>query len=45
MRPVEIGADVRYALAAPPLTQDELAATDRHAVDSGVNLWANPTQD
>ena len=28
------------ALAGPPLTDDELAEIDRHAVDSGVNLWA-----
>jgi L-glyceraldehyde 3-phosphate reductase len=28
------------ALSAPPLTDDELAEIDRHAVDSGVNLWA-----
>jgi L-glyceraldehyde 3-phosphate reductase len=28
------------ALSGPPLTDDELAEIDRHAVDSGVNLWA-----
>src|SRR6476660_2099283 len=28
------------ALDAPPLTDDELAEIDRHAVDSGINLWA-----
>ncbi|HEX5919531.1 MAG TPA: L-glyceraldehyde 3-phosphate reductase [Nocardioides sp.] len=28
------------ALQAPPLTEAELAEIDRHAVDSGVNLWA-----
>lgn len=28
------------ALEAPPLTEAELAEIDRHAVDSGVNLWA-----
>jgi L-glyceraldehyde 3-phosphate reductase len=31
------------ALAAPPLTQAELAEIDRFAVDSGVNLWAKQT--
>jgi L-glyceraldehyde 3-phosphate reductase len=28
------------ALAFPPLCDDELAEIDRHAVDSGINLWA-----
>ena len=28
------------ALDFPPLTEDELAEIDKHAVDSGVNLWA-----
>ncbi len=28
------------ALAAPPLTAEELAQIDRYAVDSGINLWA-----
>ena len=28
------------ALDGPPLTDDELAEIDRHAVDSGINLWA-----
>jgi L-glyceraldehyde 3-phosphate reductase len=28
------------ALSGPPLTDDELAEIDRHAVESGVNLWA-----
>ncbi|MBW8482842.1 L-glyceraldehyde 3-phosphate reductase [Actinomadura parmotrematis] len=28
------------ALDAPPLTGDELAAIDRDAVESGINLWA-----
>lgn len=32
------------ALAAPPLTQAELAEIDRFAVDSGVNLWAKQTE-
>lgn len=27
------------ALGAPPLTDSELAEIDRHAVDSGINLW------
>jgi L-glyceraldehyde 3-phosphate reductase len=29
------------ALDGPPLTDDELAELDRHAVDSGVDLWAD----
>ncbi|HEY0904869.1 MAG TPA: L-glyceraldehyde 3-phosphate reductase [Marmoricola sp.] len=33
------------ALDGPPLTDDELAAIDEHAVDSGVNLWAKQTED
>nr|NLD39910.1 aldo/keto reductase [Actinomycetales bacterium] len=28
------------AAAAAPLTEDELAAIDEHAVESGINLWA-----
>jgi L-glyceraldehyde 3-phosphate reductase len=28
------------ALAGPPLTDDELAAIDGHAVDAGINIWA-----
>jgi L-glyceraldehyde 3-phosphate reductase len=28
------------ALSAPPLTDDELAAIDKYAVDSGIDLWA-----
>lgn len=32
------------ALAGPPLTDDELAEIDRHAVESGVNLWAKQTE-
>jgi L-glyceraldehyde 3-phosphate reductase len=27
------------ALEGPPLTDDELAEIDKHAVDSGINLW------
>lgn len=27
------------------LTDDELAAIDQHAVESGVNLWAKQTED
>jgi L-glyceraldehyde 3-phosphate reductase len=27
------------ALGGPPLTDEELAEIDRHAVDSGINLW------
>lgn len=33
------------ALDGPPLTEDELAAIDRHAVESGVNLWAKQTEE
>ena len=33
------------ALSAPPLTDAELAEIDRHAVDSGVNLWAKQTEE
>ena len=32
------------ALDFPPLTEDELAEIDKHAVDSGVNLWAKSTE-
>ncbi|WP_166880869.1 L-glyceraldehyde 3-phosphate reductase [Salinibacterium sp. ZJ450] len=31
------------ALNGPPLSTDELAAIDRFAVDSGINLWAEQT--
>jgi L-glyceraldehyde 3-phosphate reductase len=33
------------ALGGPPFTDDELAAIDQHAVDAGINLWAEQTQD
>jgi L-glyceraldehyde 3-phosphate reductase len=33
------------ALDAPPLSADELAEIDKHAVESGVNLWAKQTED
>jgi L-glyceraldehyde 3-phosphate reductase len=33
------------ALSAPPLTDEELAAIDEYAVDSGVNLWAKVTEE
>jgi L-glyceraldehyde 3-phosphate reductase len=33
------------ALAGPPLTDEELAAIDRYAVDAGVNLWAEHTEE
>jgi L-glyceraldehyde 3-phosphate reductase len=33
------------ALSGSPLTADELAAIEVHAVDSGVNLWAKQTED
>jgi L-glyceraldehyde 3-phosphate reductase len=32
------------ALEGPALTDDELAEIDRHAVDSGINLWAKQTE-
>jgi L-glyceraldehyde 3-phosphate reductase len=33
------------ALDGPPLTDDDLAEIDRHAVESGVNLWAKQTEE
>jgi L-glyceraldehyde 3-phosphate reductase len=33
------------ALAGPAFTDEELAAIDQDAVDSGINLWAAQTQD
>ena len=33
------------ALDGPPLTDEELAAIDRYAVESGVNLWAKQTSE
>ncbi len=33
------------ALDGPPLTDDELAAIDTYAVESGINLWAKQTQE
>ncbi len=33
------------SLAAPPLTDEELARIDLHAVETGVNLWAEQTRD
>jgi L-glyceraldehyde 3-phosphate reductase len=33
------------ALSAPPLTDAELATIDEYAEESGVNLWAEQTQD
>ncbi len=33
------------ALDAAPLSDEELAEIDRHAVDSGVNLWAEQTEE
>ncbi|WP_107771940.1 L-glyceraldehyde 3-phosphate reductase [Nocardioides sediminis] len=33
------------ALDGPPLTDEELAEIDRHAVDSGINLWAKQTEE
>ena len=33
------------ALAAPPLTDEDLAAIDKDAVDAGINLWAGVTEE
>jgi L-glyceraldehyde 3-phosphate reductase len=33
------------AVGGPPFTDDELAAIEDHAVDSGINLWAAQTAD
>ncbi|MBV9830310.1 MAG: L-glyceraldehyde 3-phosphate reductase [Marmoricola sp.] len=33
------------ALQGPPLTDDELARIDQDAVDSGLNLWAESSED
>ena len=33
------------ALDGPPLTDEELAAIDQDAVDSGINLWAESTEE
>ena len=33
------------ALDDAPLTDDELAEIDQYAVDAGVNLWAESTED
>jgi L-glyceraldehyde 3-phosphate reductase len=33
------------ALSSPPITDDELAAIDEDAVESGINLWAGVTAD
>ena len=33
------------ALGGPPFTDEELAAIEEDAVDSGVNLWAAQTAD
>ncbi|HEU4512981.1 MAG TPA: L-glyceraldehyde 3-phosphate reductase [Nocardioidaceae bacterium] len=33
------------ALDGPPFTEDELRRIDEHAVDAGINLWAEQTQD
>ncbi len=33
------------ALDGPPLTDAELAAIDEDAVDAGINLWAEATED
>jgi L-glyceraldehyde 3-phosphate reductase len=33
------------ALDGPPLTEEELVAIDKDAVDSGINLWAKQTEE
>jgi L-glyceraldehyde 3-phosphate reductase len=33
------------ALDGPPLTDEDLAEIDRHAVESGVNLWARSSEE
>jgi L-glyceraldehyde 3-phosphate reductase len=33
------------ALSSPPLTDEELAEIDEHAVESGINLWAKQTDE
>jgi L-glyceraldehyde 3-phosphate reductase len=33
------------ALSFSPLTEEELAEIDKYAVDSGVNLWADSTEE
>ncbi len=33
------------ALDGPPFTEDELRRIDDHAVDAGINLWAEQTRD
>ena len=33
------------ALEGPPITDDELAAIDQDAVDAGINLWSESTED
>jgi L-glyceraldehyde 3-phosphate reductase len=33
------------ALDFPPLTDEELAEIDKHAVDSGINLWAESAEE
>ncbi len=33
------------ALDGPPLTDDDLADIDRYAVESGINLWAEQTEE
>jgi L-glyceraldehyde 3-phosphate reductase len=37
--------DSLHAVDGPPLTPDELAAIDLHAVDAGVNLWGPRSSD
>ena len=33
------------AVGGPPLTDDELAEIDQYAEESGVNLWAEQTEE
>jgi L-glyceraldehyde 3-phosphate reductase len=32
------------ALDGPPLTEEELDEIDKHAIESGINLWAEHTE-
>jgi L-glyceraldehyde 3-phosphate reductase len=43
-RPEQIVDNVA-ALRGAPLSAEELAEIDRHAVEGGVNLWEKPSTD
>jgi L-glyceraldehyde 3-phosphate reductase len=42
---VEQLEDSLGALAQPGFSREELAEIDRHATDSGINLWARSSAD